>query len=202
MNAEEISALLGRPLTPVETTNFNLYIDIATQALEQLICTSLTAESGDADSRVYDVRRGYSTVFIDVFTQVDEVKLDGEIIPSEDYSVRQWDKRSGDWYNSIVFKRRMRASDEEVEVSASWGFGIIPSDLKMVLANLFAQISVKNKYDPLITEKRVEDFWVKLKTDVDLDSNFARRFGSTLAKYSLCNVPFTRHGKTGTWNQH
>lgn len=185
---------LGRPLTPNESSNFDLYLKIADQSLEEMLCTSLCDQD---DPKVYDIRQGYSTVFTDIFTDVDEVKIDGEVIDPADYSVRQWNKRSASWYNSIVFDRRMTSRDEEVEVSATWGFNKLPSDLQSVIAGLFDLVTKKNKLDATVAEKRVEDFWVKLKSDADLDAEFQRKYGLTLHKYSLCNVPYVRHGKVG-----
>jgi hypothetical protein len=192
MDKERMSALLGRPLTSIEDTNFDLYLKIANQSLEQILCTSLCDQD---DPKTYDVREGYSTVFIDIFTEIDEVKLDGEVIASDKYSVRQWDKRTGSWFNSIVFDRRMNDCDEEVEVSASWGFSSMPVDLQAVLAGLFSSISKKNNYDPTIASKRVEDFQISFSTDTDLDTEFSNKYSVTLSKYGMCDIPYVLHGK-------
>lgn len=202
MNKAQMVALLGRPLTPIEDTNYDLYLDIATQSLEQLTCLILSEISGDEEPRVYDVREGYSTVFTDIFTDIDEVKLDGDVVASDNYSVRQWDKRSGSWYNSIVFEDRMTSSNKEVEVSATWGFDTMPTDLQAVLAGLFAQITKKNKYDPTITQKQVEDFRIHLNSSVDLGTEFYKTYGLTLRKYSLCDIPNVQHGKTNRWKKY
>lgn len=199
MNQATLEALLGRSLTTIEVTNLTLYLDIATQALEQLTCLTLSETSGDEEPRVYDVREGYSTVFTDIFTEVTEVKLDGKVIASDNYSVRQWDKRSGSWYNSIVFKNRMTAWNKEVEVSASWGFGTMPTDLQAVLAGLFDLVTKKNKQSSGVAEKRVEDFWIKFRPETDLDAEFQKTYGLTIRKYSLCDIPNVQHGRTGRW---
>jgi hypothetical protein len=192
MKAAQLSALLGRPLTSVETDNLTLYVKIATETLEDMLCTSLCDQD---DPKLYDVREGYSTVFTDIFTDIDEVKIDGDVIASSDYSVRQWDKRNARWYNSIVFDRRLTSRDKEVEVSASWGFSPMPSDLQAVLAGLFDLITKKNKLDPSVQSKQVEDFRVTLRADVDLDVEFYKKYGTTLRKYSMCDIGQIRHGK-------
>lgn len=119
MTEEQVSALLGRPLTSNEATNFDLYLDIATEALEELICTPI---ADVVETRIFDIREGYSTVFIDIFRSVSEVKIDGTVIDPSEYSVRQWDKRTADWYNSLVFDSRFRSYNAEIEVTAEWGF--------------------------------------------------------------------------------
>lgn len=40
---QQVSALLGRSLTTVEDTNFNLYLKIAVERLEDLLCLTLTS---------------------------------------------------------------------------------------------------------------------------------------------------------------
>lgn len=190
MKEATIAALLGRTLTPIETTNFKTYLNIARESLDQLLCTSLCDES---DPRAYEAREGYSTVFTDIFTDVDEVKLNGTV--TTDYSVRQWDRRNANWYNSIVFEHRL-CEDDEIEVSASWGFTKMPSDLQLVLAQLFGLITKNNKFDPTISSKQVEDFRVTVNTDVDLDDEFYKTYGRTIQKYSLCNKMGIIQGKT------
>lgn len=191
MDQSQIAALLGRPLSSYEITNFDLYLEIARQTLEGLICSTITGmvDSADLDTIVYDSRKGYSTVFTDVFTEVYEVKVDGVI--TTDYEIRQWDKRSATWYNSIVFPNKF-AYSQEIEVSANWGFAAIPSDLQMVYAGLFDLVTKKSKYDPTVQNKKVEDFSITLQ-EADLDEAFYNKYASTLAKYSICNVGHFRH---------
>lgn len=192
MNKAKLAALLGRPLTPNEDANFSLYLNIATKSLEDLLCTTIC---DDSDPRVYDVREGYSTLFTDIFTDITEVKLDGTVIESSKYSVRQWDRRNGNWYNSIVFDSQFTSDDSEVEVSGSWGFSTMPSDLQAVLAGLFDLITKKNKLDPTVASKQVEDFRISLNTDVDLDTDFQSKYAHTLSKYSMCDIPNLQHGR-------
>lgn len=190
MNQTQMSALLGRPLTTVEATNFNLYLKIARQSLDDLLCTNLC---DDSDTRTYDARAGYSTVFTDIFTDIKSVSVNGIQAAADTYSVRQWDRRNGSWYNSIVFDEKLE-EDDEVEVSASWGFSEMPSDLQLVQAQLFGLISRKNKFDPTVTNKEVEDFRISFNVDADLDDEFYRQYNKTIAKYSLCTIGNIQQG--------
>ena len=70
------------------------------------------------DTGVFDTREGYSTAFIGIFRSLSEVKINGETITTDDYSVRQWDKRNGSWYNSIILNRKFTC-DEELEVTGA-----------------------------------------------------------------------------------
>lgn len=190
MKAEQISVLLGRPLTSPETSNFDTYLKIANQTLEQLLCTSVCDQD---DPKIYDSRVGYSTVFTDIFTDIDEVKVDGEVVEAEDYSKRQWDRRNGRWFNSIVFEDRFRYP-QEIEVSATWGFVTMPSDLQVVVARLFDLVTKKNKFDPRVSSKRIEDYSVSFK-ETELDNEFYKQHALVLSKYAQCDIPYIRHGK-------
>lgn len=190
MNETQMVALLQRPLSPYEVTNFKTYLKIARESLDDLLCTNLC---DDSDNRIFEAREGYSTVFTDIFTDVDEVKLNDEVVT--DYTIRQWDRRIGSWYNSIVFDHKLCGSDE-VEVSASWGFSQMPSDLQLVLAQLFGLITKKNKFDGIVSSKQTEDFRISFNSDVDLDDEFYLKYNKTIAKYSLCSIGNIQHGKT------
>lgn len=190
MNKTTMAALLGRPLTSIEDTNFTLYIKIARQSLDDLLCMTLC---DDSDTRVYDARAGYSTLFTDVFTEIESVTKNGEAVDEGDYSIRQWDRRSGSWYNSIVFDTKLEA-DDEIEVTASWGFSEMPSDLQLVLAQLFGLITKKNKFDGTVERKEVEDFKIQFNVDADLDDEFYRQYNKTINKYSLCTIGDIQHG--------
>lgn len=191
MNQTTMASLLGRSLTPIESTNFNLYLKIARQSLDDLLCTNLC---DDTDPRTFDARGGYSTVFTDIFTDVQSITVNGEAVT--DYSVRQWDRRNGNWYNSVVFEDKLY-EDDVVVVSASWGFSTMPSDLQLVLAQLFGLITKKNKFDSTITKKKVEDFEVWLNIDADLDDEFYRQYNKTISKYSLCTIGNIQQGSVG-----
>jgi len=189
MNQATMSALLGRPLTTIETTNYSLYLKIARQSLDDLLCTNLCDES---DPRTYDARAGYSTVFTDVFTDITSVSVNGIAVEADTYSIRQWNRRNGSWYNSIGFDEKLE-EDDEVEVSASWGFSEMPSDLQLVQAQLFGLITKKNKQDGTIERKEVEDFKIQFNVDADLDDEFYSQYNKTIAKYSLCTVGQLTH---------
>lgn len=192
MNKEQLVALLGRPLTPVEDANYKTYLKVARQTLDRLLCMRLC---DDEEVRYYDVREGYTTVFTDVFTEVYEVKLDGKVVPSDNYSVRQWNRRNGEWYNALVFNCRFDERDTEVEVKAEWGFDCMPLDLQTVLAALFANITKKNKQDVTIASKQVEDYRISFNVNADLDASFMQDYGDVLGQYSICKVGNVQHGR-------
>lgn len=198
MDKEQISALLGRPLTSIEDTNFSTYLNLATENLETLICTPVSEVS---ETRTFDTRKEYKTAFVDIFWNIESVTLDGETVESSDYSIRQWDKRNASWYNSLVFEEYL--DGEVLEVTADWGFepvsdaSSLPIDLQSVLAGLFGLISKKNKADGTITQKQVEDFRIHFNTEVDIDQEFYDKYRGTLNKYSLCHIPNVVQGDLG-----
>jgi hypothetical protein len=196
MDKSEIEAILGRSLTPTEDTNFTTYINIANENLENLICTPFEEIT---ETRLFNTRHDYKTAFVDIFWQITEVKLDGNI--TTDYTVRQWDNRNGSWYNSLVFENYLEG--KELEVTADWGFppvsdaSSLPYDLQQVLAGLFAQITKKNKFNPTVASKQNREYRISFRADVDLDDEFYKSYGKTIAKYSLCNIPDFKQGKVG-----
>jgi hypothetical protein len=194
MTKEELAALLGRPLTSNEDTNFDTYIDIATLKLESLLCTHIGTSGGG----VYESREGYSTVFTDIFNVLEYVSVDGETADPADYYPAFFGQRNSAYYNSIVFKDKF-AKSVLIEPVGTYGFAEqdgIPSDLGQVLSKLFVQVAKGSANDRLVSSKRVEDFSISFAdeatTNEEALSNANRM---TLAKYSLCSVGNIRHGE-------
>jgi len=166
-----------------------MYLEIAKETLKEMACITL---ANDGDTRIFETRQGYSTVFMDLFGNVTQVTIDGNVVTN--YEKRQWDRRNGRWYNSLVFNERFH-DEVEVEVTANWlTDATAPPDLQLVLAGLFDLISKKNKFDGTLQSKQVEDFRLTFNSDADLDEIFSRKYGVTLQKYSLCNVGAMRSG--------
>jgi hypothetical protein len=82
----QIESLLGRSLTSTESSNLELYLEIAQERLERLVCFSLDAEG----VLKYDPRKGYHTLFVNPFTSINSITIDGEEV--EDYEIKQWDE--------------------------------------------------------------------------------------------------------------
>jgi len=194
MDNSELVALLGRPLTPGEITNKDLYIEIAQESLEGLLCISLDTpeEPSETATLTFNSRKGYSTVFTEIFRSVSEVKLDGQTVSSTDYYASQWDNRNASWFNSLVFNRRLHG--EDVSITGTWGFTEVPTDLKKLWAQLFVQAG--SKYSSAkVQSKQTEDFRITFATDVSEDEKFINDNLRTINKYKLCNIGEIRHGK-------
>lgn len=190
MDQQELEALLGRPLTDEEVTNLDLYLDIADERLESLLCSSFLP---DADAtRKYETRVGYSTVFTDIFTAITEVKADG--IVTTDYEVRQFDNLNGDWFNSLVFNDRFY-KEKVIEITGDFGFTELPADLSLVLARLFDSVSNEQNTDSSVQSQRIDDAQVTFKSGT-LQDQFYQDNKRTLDKYSTCSVGYIRHGRT------
>lgn len=188
MTQEQLEALLGRTLTAREVTNRNLYLNIAKQNLQDLLCIQLDC-SDSIDAKTFSARVGYSTVFLDTFTDVEEVKVNGEVVTN--YHVAFFDNRNAGFYNAIVFDRAFR-SEATIEINASWGFDKLPNDLSQLLAQLFA-ITSKKYSTGSVKSKRVRNFQVTFGDATD-EQVFADANSLTIHKYSLCNVGYVLHG--------
>lgn len=187
MNQAQLESLLGRPLTPVEVENRSLYLDIARETLETMICSRLDQVT---ETRTFDTREGFRTVFIGYFTDISKVTYKGEELT--DFSKRMWDERNSDFFNSIVFDGQLNGA--EIEIEADWGFDCLPKDLLQLQAKLFAQVSAKNTNNSNISSKKVEDFSITFRNDLTLDEQFAQDNASVIGKYSLCSTGNVKSG--------
>jgi hypothetical protein len=191
MTQEQVSKLLGRPLKPFEVANFDQYLEIAKESVEELLCISLdvddTSGEPEATMQLFEAREGYSTVFTGIFTDVTEVKVDGVV--STDYHRAFWDKRNSPYYNSIILSTR-RA--KEVEITAFWGFDELPADLKQLWAKAFAVVSAKKPVGN-VKSKKVEDFSISYG-DLSDDDVFVRDNSRVIKKYKMCHLGYILSG--------
>lgn len=194
LTKEQMAALLGRSLTTVEDTNFDKYFDIATEHLEELLCCEIakTAEDAEPSERTFGTRDGYRTVWVDPFSSLTSVKINGDVVDTNAYTKKQNDSFNGSWFNIIEFSRRRYG--ENITVEAVWGFATLPADLEMLLAQLFNQVSVDQKTDGQVKSKKIEDFSVTYKDSVTLQEVLSGN-AATIQKYSQCNQGVIRHGR-------
>lgn len=175
MDTETMSALLGRPLSSMETTNFDLYLKIATQNLEQLLCGSL--EFSEDETRTFNVRAGYRVVYTGIFSSITEVKLNDEV--TTDY---QPYRQHPNFLKAIVFDDPLESGDT-VEITADWGFETLPEDLQVIVAKLFGSVVAKSGK---VRSKSIEDFSVTYADKTD-GEQLLEDYGSTIRKYSVCD---------------
>jgi len=187
MTQEQVAKLLNRTLTSSEVNNFDLYINIAIERLEQLVCFSLCDNGG---TRTYDSRYGYRSLYIDPFSSVVSVEVDG--VATTDYIIKQNNDYNGSWYNIIEFTDKLLGGT--VVVDAVWGFDCIPYDLQLLIAKLFNQIAVEQKSDSQVKSKKIEDFSVTYKDSTTFDE-FVSANEMTINKYSQCNLSQLRNGR-------
>ena len=189
LKKETLVKLLNRPLTTAEDANYELYLKIAKQRLSELLCMNLSTTAGE---RTYESRTGYRTVYIDPFTDIISVKINGDEVDADDYTLKQNDNLNASWYNIIEFDRQR--SGQKIVVDATWGFGSnCPLDLQLLLAKLFDQGSVEQIKDE-VKSKKIEDFTVTYNDSATYD-DFVLANKAVIDKYSYCNQGFIRHGR-------
>lgn len=157
----------------------------AKQFLESLLCLDFSQDSGE---RTFTTREGMRTVFTGIFSNVNSVTVNGQAV---DYYPAFFDKRSGSFFNSIVLDKPVCG---EVVIDADWGFDELPADLKKLLANADAVTSQAYSVKE-VKSKRVEDFSITY-SDLSDDEVFHKQNAVTIAKYSMCDVPYVLHGET------
>lgn len=189
MTKENIAKWLGRPLTSTEEANFESYLNTAKSYLNSLLCVD--SLDSITEERVFDARNGYSTVFTGYFEGEARVSINGTAVESDKFSQRLWDNRNSDYFNSIVFKEALE--NEEVSITASWGFDCPPSDLGKLYAQLFVVASTPYKPIGDVKSKRVRNFTINFgdrsDTQLIVDSNLL-----TINKYALCNIGNIQQG--------
>ena len=190
----ELVKLLGRPLTSKESANFTLYIDIATETLEDLLCFQIYQYDSSGEDAVFQFqpRAGYSTLWLPAFASVSEVKIKDQIIDTSKYTLQQSGNLNASWFNSIVFDHKLKS--DVVSVKARWGFERLPDDLALLLAKLFDLNSKAQSSSGMVASKQIEDFRVTFRTDTTLMNQFMDENSRTIAKYSLCSVGEVRNG--------
>lgn len=189
MKQEKLEALLGRSLTPAETTNIKTYLKTARVQMDSLLCYF----GGDDDVREFDPRCGYRSLFTEPFTEVTSVTIDGEA--RTDYTIKQWNSRRGDWFNVIEFDEPM--ADEIVTVEAAWGFGgCMPAELELLLARLFDHVANGAKVDGRVQSKRLDRSFSVTYRDKTGHQQLLDDNNAVIQKYSLCSVGEITHGGT------
>jgi Zn/Cd-binding protein ZinT len=195
LDETEVSSLLGRALSAYETDNFDLYLNIATVRLEELLCVDLTVL---AEERTYMSRDGYRTVYVDPFVDIASVKIGGNTVSEDDYTIKQNDSFNGTWYNIIEFDSVRRG--QKLVINGTWGFNPVPDDLQLLLASIFDQITSQNKLDRQVNSKKIEDYTITFNrssiTMADtLWQSLVKDFGDVISKYEQCNQGVIRNGR-------
>lgn len=134
LTKDQMAALLGRPLSDYEDTSFDTLQASAISQLEQLLGAKL--QVGEATYR-YPVRRGYRLLFIDPFTELTSVEIDGVTANAEP---TLYENVNADWFNSLLFTKPLAGG--WVTVTANFGYGDeLPLDLQRLIAALFGATS-------------------------------------------------------------
>lgn len=193
MTQDKIAALLGRPLSSAEQSNFSTLLELAQSRVSDMFCVDICQK---VETRRFPVRLGYKTLNVPIFTEIDSVTLDGVTVT--DFEVRQNSKTYGDWYNSIVFTKpffqKTVLTQPVVEIKADWGFATIPADVQLLIAEVFGILTDPLESD-LIKLKQVEDFRLTLN-DKTKQQAFAERYAGIIAKYSGCVTSSIESGST------
>lgn len=68
MTQDKIAALLGRPLSSTEQSNFKLYLELAQGRVSDLLCFDICQK---VETRRFSARDGYRTLNVPIFTEID-----------------------------------------------------------------------------------------------------------------------------------
>lgn len=182
MKETEVEALLGRDLSSAETQNFKLYLDLATERIENLLCMSLAlaGDDPDAEERIYSARPGYRTLYVDPFTAITTIVVDGDTVSADDYTLED---------NRVVFEEPMGTSS--VTITGTWGYSELPASIKLLLARMFELTSKPRRGG--VRAKSIEDFSVTY-ADISAFEEFVADNRAIIEQYRLCD-PDSIHGE-------
>lgn len=194
ISKEDMAKLLGRPLTSAETTNYDLYIEIAQEQLEQLLGLKLTGT--DNSERVYEARSGFHSLVIDPFSANNPTVTDGDGNAVTGFAVRLDDDYNAKWFNTIELVDRMKAGIYKVK--AKWGYGSeLPKGLQLLMAGMF---DVTANGNPVASEAKIKSettlsHSVTFDTSSEAYQRFVDSYAALIAKYSQDRTAMVLSGK-------
>lgn len=175
----KIAKLLGRPLSSIETDNFELYLNIVKDRLESLLGYDV-ARTG-ANTLLFNPRIGYNTLYVYPYTAITTITINGSEI--EGYTKRRWDELNADWFNSVEFDSKM--TDKRITINATWGFGAeLPDDLAYLIARMFNALSQEQVTDGRVEQKSIEGYSIRYR-DTSAYKQFVHDNQAVIAKYSI-----------------
>lgn len=198
LDKSTIEKLLGRTLTSHEDSYKEQYINRTSATLENLLCWS-PVMGGELEDAVYRSRNGYRTLWVDPFTEISTVKVDGVTVT--DYTPAFNGKYTFPFFNSLEFDKVL--TGQKVEVSATFGLEELPADLGELISEIFKMHSrvSANTLAGNVTEKRIEDFSVKYGTQTEYEA-LKGAHSAVIAKYSICGVGEVQHGEVDSGHIH
>ena len=193
MDKTSIAKLLGRPLTSLEDSNFEQYINYTISTLENLLCWSPVCTDATAS---YESRDGYRTLWTDPFTSITDVKVDGTAVT--DYKLAFNGNFNYPFYNSVVFPYPL--GEQTVEITGTWGFEELPADLGSLVAEIFKMYGRVSTYNGsgILVNKKVEDTSFTYSDKVSEMEALSSKNSSVISKYSNCqSAGEISHGEVG-----
>lgn len=185
LSKQSVEKLLGRTLTSNEASNFDQYIKTTFANLENLVCWTPICGSGE---RTYRGRPNYHTLWLEPFTKVKSVTIDGKEVTA--FTPIFNDSYNSPIYNGIEFDYPL--GSDKVIVDATWGFNFPPADLGQLIGALFMLNTRLATEDPRVRSKSVEDFSLTYNNDGEFNS-LIKTYSNVIAKYSICSSEI-QHG--------
>lgn len=186
---EEISDMLGRPLTAKEAAGFDAYIEIAVTQLGSILGYSL-ALSDTPTTKEFTGSRDYRSLIIPPFTDITEVKVNGEV--ETNYSVSNTSKP----FNVEIVLPRYMSDSTKVAVTAKWGYSTYPSGVLLLLANMFSVVAngQTSEGSASVKSETVLSHSVTYETGVTRYEQFAKDNANIIELYRL---PYSSLVSTG-----
>lgn len=133
----EIAQLLGAPLSDSQVAGYEAYIEVATMQLQMLLGYTITSPTV-TEERIYYGRSGSRSIIVDPFTTVTSVAINGSALQPDDYFIGSSNRP----FSYEVVTVIEQSEGDEMKIAGTWGFATLPASLKLLLANMFAVVSL------------------------------------------------------------
>lgn len=177
---EQVSKLLGRPLTAKEDAAFNEYMRVAIQQLSGILGYSLDLSKSGWDERTFQVSEGYRSLIVDPFTEVDSVSINDK---AAKYTVPSSNKP----FSIEVVLDEYYKGGTSVTIMAHWGYDCYPSGVMLLLANLFDTVAngTSSAGTSNVKSEEVLSHRVTYETGVTVFDQFAKDNANLIELYRL-----------------
>lgn len=169
----KVEAYLKTDIPTAEEANIQSYIDAVTVFIERYTGRSF-ADPEDPDvatELIYDGNDG-DEIFIDDAREITGVKIGDDVFDATDYVIYPANRLPKT--RIILPYRRFTRGNQNVTVTAKWGYGSIPADLSFAATVLVAGIiNTQNSNDREVQSETIGRYSVTYRTGTTQASDFA-----------------------------
>lgn len=163
---EKIEAILKRSLTEQEEEIIDDLVNATSAFIRRF--TGRNWDCDEESTRYYDGTKSYE-LFVDDFTDIEEVKIDGEVQDLDDLIFYPLNTP---YHNSIYHKGAKWAKGHaNIEITANWSSGELPYDVALVASNVVVSYLRKASIDGNLKKESIEGYSYELRSASEIDGD-------------------------------